>query len=44
MAKWSVCRTRNPVVPGFESRSGLLLDLFLVVPSSKSLATLVKNS
>ena len=29
--------------PGFESRSGYLLDFFSIVPSSKSLATLVNS-
>ena len=34
MAEWSARRTRNPAAPEFESRSGNLLDLFSVVPSS----------
>ena len=28
MAEWLARRTRNPVAPEFESRSGNLLDLF----------------
>ena len=38
VAEWSACWSRK-----FESRSGHLLDLFSVAPSSKSSATLVNS-
>ena len=34
VAKWSARGTRSPAGPRFKSRSGHLLDLFSVVPSS----------
>ena len=34
VTEWSARRTRHPAAPGFDSRSGHLLDLFSVVPSS----------
>ena len=43
VAKWSARQTRNPAVPGFESRSGHLLDLFHGTPEFKSSATLVNS-
>lgn len=33
VTEWSLHRTRNPADPGFESRSGDLLDLFSVIPT-----------
>ena len=43
MAEWSARRTHNPAVEGFEYHAGHLLDLFWIVPSSKSSATLVNS-